>query len=478
MERERSETSVEVDSNPGQATQLAVGDFVTDSVHVTLSLTEEGISWRNLVDTSEVTLPWFDVITCHRGQVSPKTPTKIIGDLDNNKGFTLHYIDKQANRVWKHKHKTFLSSENNFEDILSTVQEKSKKDRPSRLLVLINPVGGRGQGEAQYRRVVAPLFRLTKIDTEVIVSQSPSHPEELGNTFDFSRVTGVVVVGGDGTLQKLLHTLLPRIQKDAGIQIGTTDADLKALPFPVGMIPTGTGNGIAKGLCGNDDIETAVLNIITGCRIFKNIASISQGDKHLGFSGVIFGHGFWSDLMDAYFEERRLGWLRFPIGMLIAFLRTRREFNVRIDFLPYDPPTDGGYADNSKTETEPAWKTIEGRYAGIMCFPALMRPHKKTPKGVFDVNAEAMTLLMDKQCGRLTFFSWLYKLTQLHMDAVKSLRLRVIPEEGSTDRERRLERTMNLDGELLALESGDLDVNIRLHRNLLEMFGDGTIAEE
>ncbi|XP_046568989.1 ceramide kinase-like [Haliotis rubra] len=296
MEGERSEPSAEVDPIPTQGTQLAGGDFVTDSVHVTLSLTEEGISWRNLVDTSEVTLPWTDVITCHRGQVSPKTPTEITGDLDNNKGFTLHYIDKQANRVWRHKHKTFLSSESNFEDILSTVQEKSKKDRPSRLLVLINPVGGRGKGEAHYRRVVAPLFRLAKIDTEVIVSQSPSHPEELGNTFDFSRVTGVVVAGGDGTLQKLLHTLLPRIQKEAGIQIGTTDADLKALPFPVGIIPTGTGNGIAKGLCGNDDIETAALNIITGCRTFKNIASISQGGKHLGFSGVIFGHGFWSDL--------------------------------------------------------------------------------------------------------------------------------------------------------------------------------------
>ncbi|XP_067677908.1 ceramide kinase-like isoform X2 [Haliotis asinina] len=440
------------------------------------------------VDTVTVTLTWSDVITCHRGQVSPKTPTEIIGDLDNNKGFTLHFIDKQANRVWRHKHKTFLSNGTNFEDILSTVQEKSKKDRPSRLLVLINPVGGpSGQGEAQYRRVVAPLFRLAKIDTEVIVSQSPSHPEELGNTFDFSRVTGVVVAGGDGTLQKLLHTLLPRIQKDAGIQIGTTDADLKALPFPVGMIPTGTQNGIAKELCGSDDIETAALNIITGCRTFKNIASISQGNEHLGFTGVIFGHGFWSEIME-YIEDRRLGRLRFLLAMIAIFWRSRSEFNIRIDYLPYEPQTGGSDVDNSTVETEPVWKTIEGRYTGLMCFPTLVRPQKNTPKGVFDVNAEAMTLLMEKQCGRLTFISYMNKLTELHRDTfsydfvttlqVKSFRLRVIPEEGSTDRVTRLERAVSLDGEVYKVEAGDLDVTVRLHRNLLEMFGAGTIAEE
>ncbi|XP_046568956.1 uncharacterized protein LOC124277349 [Haliotis rubra] len=253
------------------------------------------------------------------------------------------------------------------------------------------------------------------------------------------------------------------------------------------MIPTGSSNGNANELCGNGDIETAALYIITGCRTFKNIASISQGGKHLGFWEVILGHGFWSDIMGVI-EDRRLGWFRYTLAGLVTFLRSRSEFNIRIDYLPYDPPTDGGDVDKSNAETEPVWKTIEGRYTGLMSFPTLVRPQKNTPKCVFDVNAEAMTLLMEKQCGRLTFLSYMNKLTQLHTDTfsydfvttlqVKSFRLRVLPTEGATEREKRLERTVSLDGELHKVESGDLDITVKLHRNLLEMFGAGTIAEE
>ncbi|XP_071118637.1 ceramide kinase-like isoform X2 [Haliotis cracherodii] len=464
----------------------ARGDFVTDNVHVSLCLTVEGISWRNLVDSREVTLAWPDVITCHRGRVSSGRPTEITGDLDNDKCFTLHYIDRQETRVWRHKYRTFDSSESNFEDILSAVLEKCKKDRPSRLLVFINPVGGRGQGEVKYNRVVAPLFKLAQINTEVIVSQNALHTEEVGDTYDFSRVSGVVVMGGDGTLHKLLHTLLPRVQRDAGIQGGASDTDWTALPFPIGIIPTGTGNGVAKSLYGNDDIETAALNIISGCKTFKNIASISHCGSHLSFSGVLFGHGFWCDLFDTLLEERRLGRFRFFFGMLSAFLRSRREFDVQIDYLPYNTPTDGSEVDNSDTETKPVWKTIEGRYTGVLCCPSVPVPQENTDKCVFDVNAEAMSLVMDKQCGRWTFYSWLYKMTQMHKDAfngydfvttiqVKSFRLRVIGREGTTEREKRLESKMNIDGEIHGVESGGLDITGRLHRNLVKMFGSRTM---
>lgn len=44
----------------------------------------------------------------------------------------------------------------------------SVKDRPKKLLVLINPVSGRCKGLSVYNSKIAPVFKEAKVETDVI----------------------------------------------------------------------------------------------------------------------------------------------------------------------------------------------------------------------------------------------------------------------------------------------------------------------
>lgn len=82
-------------------------------------------------------------------------------------------------------------------------------------------------GLSIYEEEVDPIFALSGISTEVVVSQSHGEGRRHLLTKDLTGFDGIVVVGGDGTFSDIAQGLLERSQRDAGLDIRKRVADVE-----------------------------------------------------------------------------------------------------------------------------------------------------------------------------------------------------------------------------------------------------------
>lgn len=83
------------------------------------------------------------------------------------------------------------------------------EDRPRKLLVIVNPYGGRKHGTAKWKQV-APIFEKAGIETTVITTTHRGHAREImeqASEEELLSRDGVVVVGGDGHFNEVLNGL-------------------------------------------------------------------------------------------------------------------------------------------------------------------------------------------------------------------------------------------------------------------------------
>lgn len=162
-------------------------------------------------------------------------------------------------------------------------------------LVMINP--GSRQGNEAAEEVVNALQHLG----ERVIAQQPAEPEALGETIRArgAEVDRIVIGGGDGTLNRVIPALL-------------------ACGLPVGIIPLGTANDLARTLGIPADIHKAadiiahgrLAHIDVGCvngKYFFNVASIGLGPtvtKHLSgpMKDRLGALGYLRALLSAYRE--------------------------------------------------------------------------------------------------------------------------------------------------------------------------------
>ena len=131
--------------------------------------------------------------------------------------------------------------------------------KASRLLVLVNPAAGKGRGVAAYERDVAPVLAALSgcgVVVEMRVTALRGEAMKIAGALDLDAYRAVVCVGGDGTLAEVFNGLMTR-----------TDAH-RAQSFPIGVVPAGSGNAIAKSLAHRVaqtcDTATAALAIARG----------------------------------------------------------------------------------------------------------------------------------------------------------------------------------------------------------------------
>lgn len=136
--------------------------------------------------------------------------------------------------------------------------------------IVINPIAGRRghrPGEAERRRT----FTETRADAAgvtatIVMTEGRGHARELAQGFVTARCDAVIAMGGDGTVNEVAQAL-----------IGTS--------MPLGIVPCGSGDGLATGLGLTADRERSMRIALTaapvpidvgyaGERIFLNIAGI------------------------------------------------------------------------------------------------------------------------------------------------------------------------------------------------------------
>lgn len=98
--------------------------------------------------------------------------------------------------------------------------------------------------------------------TKVLVTTHSGHAAEVVKEMDLSNCAGLVIISGDGLLFEILNGLMTRKDWNTARQI------------PLGVIPGGSGNGIAAHL-GASNPTVASFNIIKGRNCLKYLVTLT-----------------------------------------------------------------------------------------------------------------------------------------------------------------------------------------------------------
>lgn len=182
---------------------------------------------------------------------------------------------------------------------------------------IVNPTAGRGRTG----KLVDDLHRVLKdrgIEYDLVLTRQAGHGQELAEKASSEGWPVVVAVGGDGTMNEVLN----------GIMVGNRATAL-------GVMPTGTGNDLARTLGIPLDFAGAVDRLLAG-----QSRTIDVGRDNDGFFSIVCGLGFAADVMH-HVNTHHAPWLRGPLAIaagVISVVNTLHptRFRVEIDGKSWD----------------------------------------------------------------------------------------------------------------------------------------------
>ncbi|KAL6990981.1 Sphingosine kinase 1 [Sarracenia purpurea var. burkii] len=208
--------------------------------------------------------------------------------------------------------------------------------RPKRLFIFVNPFGGKKSASKIFLDDVKPLLEDANVEFTVQETKYQLHAKEVVHTLDLSQYDGIVCVSGDGILVEVVNGLLERGDWNVAIRM------------PLGAVPAGTGNGMAKSLL--DSVghpctaSNAILAIIRGNKCSLDVATILQGET-MFFSVLMLAWGLVADIDIESEKYRWMGSARIDFYAVQRIFHLRK-YNGRISFVPapgfeaYGEPTD------------------------------------------------------------------------------------------------------------------------------------------
>jgi sphingosine kinase len=137
-----------------------------------------------------------------------------------------------------------------------------------KLKMLVNPVGGSGQGLKLFHTKIKPILEAAGCTLDVTLTTHVNHGVEVVRALPLDQgIDAIVCVSGDGMVHEVLNGLATR--EDAH----------EAMKIPVAPIPAGSGNAVAVNLLGpaqGFNLALACLNVIKGQAIFMDVCTITQ----------------------------------------------------------------------------------------------------------------------------------------------------------------------------------------------------------
>jgi YegS/Rv2252/BmrU family lipid kinase len=184
--------------------------------------------------------------------------------------------------------------------------------RKKRILFVINPVSG-GKKKTAFNKQVLEVLDLNRFDPTFKVTDHANHAYELAKSAIEEQYDAVIAVGGEGTLNEIGSAL-------AGSEV------------PLGIIPEGSGNGLAYYL-GIPMNESAALRRINRFDSVE-IDCGKVGDRYFfNMAGI----GFDASVSDKFASETfrgPVGYLRTAINVLSKY--KPRKYSLKIDGKIYE----------------------------------------------------------------------------------------------------------------------------------------------
>lgn len=172
----------------------------------------------------------------------------------------------------------------------------------NRFLFIINPVSGGRKAKALHNEVKYLASRIPEV--EITGTEFPGHARELSATAVSNGYDAVIAVGGDGTVNEVASALVG------------TDVSL-------GIVPLGSGNGLARHLGISLQPEKAIMTILNSAPARIDSAVIN-GIPFFCTAGVGFDAQVAADYAKAgsrglvtYAKEAIRGWFSYKPGEYI-----------------------------------------------------------------------------------------------------------------------------------------------------------------
>ncbi|XP_017011131.2 sphingosine kinase 1 [Drosophila takahashii] len=206
-------------------------------------------------------------------------------------------------------------------------------DSPKPLLILLNPKSGSGKGRELFQKQVAPLLSEAEAQYDLQITTHPQYAKEFVRTRRdlLERYSGIVVASGDGLFYEVLNGLMERL-----------DWRRACRELPLGIIPCGSGNGLAKSVahhCNEPYEPKPILHATLTCIAGKSTpmdvvrVELAPRDKHyVMYSFLSVGWGLIADIDIESERLRSIGAQRFTLWA-IKRLITLRTYKGRVSYL-------------------------------------------------------------------------------------------------------------------------------------------------
>ncbi len=171
------------------------------------------------------------------------------------------------------------------------------------VLLISNPASRRG---ARWHQHAIAAFRAAGASCDAVLTEAPGHGGEIAERLA-SSYDAVFALGGDGTATEVIGALTGR-----GI--------------PVGILPGGTGNLLARYLGIPLDLDRAVHGLLRGTQLTMDLGRLSSGRAYAYSAGVGVDAAMVADTPKAL--KRLIGMPAYMAAATRAVLRARL-FDVR-----------------------------------------------------------------------------------------------------------------------------------------------------
>jgi len=172
-------------------------------------------------------------------------------------------------------------------------------------MFLVNPVSGTGDKE-KIKNQISISTQAQNIPFEICDTDPEGNYNNLATKIEAEKITDVVICGGDGSINQVLSYL----QK--------TEVN-------IGIIPIGSGNGLAMGAGISRNLKKA-LGIVFQNKTIK-IDAYMVNDK---FGCMLTGLGFDARVASAFSKQKRRGLLGYIYVCLKAFFK-KDAYQIRIN---------------------------------------------------------------------------------------------------------------------------------------------------
>lgn len=343
-----------------------------------------------------------------------------------------------------------FGSQTEFYEALERIKSYCQnKTRNRRCLVIINPISG-GKKALKMFNYVKPLFESSDIEfVDVISSSKQNECINILKKYDLSNIDMIVGFGGDGTAYEIFNGL-------------ALNENQNARSIPVGLIPSGSGNGLAASFGGGGiTLVSSVETIVKG-----NISSLDtnkityKGSNQPLYATMLVGWGAVTEYERIADKIRFLGPYRLEIAAIFTIFFKSLIYKSKIEYLPmrgWDQNLkkyEDNYNENNLEIGE--WKTLEGDHVSIFGFNVPysgqnqhIAPFSSLSNGTIDLIAVELT-------NRFKIFSSFASLgngSHMFDKHIKYIKIKKWKIKSNED------LVLNLDGEVVEIPSNEVEIS-------------------